>query len=128
VPEEFSTWHCTLSDDLLQAEVHRADNLIDDFVFVVELEQKTVGGEGPLDRKPKLLLDGAYVILGGDSLGANLLAVKFSRYVCVDRAEGVHLWQLFRLDKTDLQLFEFFLNLGGHKDDLIGLVGARLVA
>ena len=127
MPEELSTWHSTLGDELLQAEVHRANNLIYDVVLVVELEQKTVGGEGPLDRKPELLLDGTYVIFGGNSLGANLLAVEFGRYVCVDRAEGVHLWQLLRLDETDLQLFEFLLDLGGHKDDLIGLVGARLV-
>lgn len=70
------------------------------------------------------MLDRTNVILSGDCLGANFLSLEFTRDVGIDGAESVHLRQLFRLDETDLELFEFLLDLSRHKDDLVGGFGA----
>jgi len=127
MPVEFTAWHCSVGDELLQAEVHRANNFISDLIFIEKLEQKTVRGQGPLNREPKLLLNRANVVFCGNSLGANLLSIEFCNNISVDRSHEVHLRQFLRLDETDLELFEFLLNLSGHEDDLIGRFRATLV-
>lgn len=42
VPEELAAGHGALSNELLQTEVHRSDNLIDDCVFVIQLQEQAI--------------------------------------------------------------------------------------
>ena len=115
MPEESSVGDGAISDQLLQAEVHGADDLVSHPVLIVELQEQTVRGERPLDGQPELLLNGGDVILRSDSLGSNLLALELSEDVGIDRSESIHLGQLFSSDEPDLQLLELLLDLGRHQ-------------
>ena len=126
MPKEFAAGDGAVSDQFLKGEEHGSADLIDDVVLVKDLEEKAVRGKWPLDRKPELLLDSTDGVFGGNSFGADLLALELSLDISIDSSEGVHLGELVSLDEADLELLELFLDLCRHQD-LVGGVGARLV-
>lgn len=127
VPEELATWHCTFRNQLFEAKVHRAYDFMEFYVFVEQLEQEAIGGEGPLNGQPELLFYRTDIVTGRDSLRFDVFAIELSLDEGVDCSKSVHLGELFGLNETDLELFEFFLDLCGHKHYISSGVRARLV-
>ena len=127
MPVEPAAWGGAISDELLQAKVHGCNGLVGYVILVEHFQDEAIRGERPLDRQPELLLNRRNLTPGLDCSRANLLSSEFTFDERVNRAKCVQMRQLHRLDESDLQLLELFLDLGGHQDDGIGSVGSRLV-
>ena len=121
LPEEFPS-NVVLShfNQLLETEEHGATDLVHNCVLIHDLEKETVGCEWPLDWEPELLLQRGHVVLGRHWLGLEDLASELGLDVGINGAKGVHFWQFFCRDISQLELLEFFLDLCGHHDCLVG--------
>ena len=53
--------------------------------------------------------------------------MEFASDVSIDRAKGVHLGQLLRLNEANLELLELFLDLGRHENNFTDRVRPGLV-